>query len=266
LGELRTCIAPVADPLRRSPWLNRHLPPLAWALLRVGARPRIVVEMVALRAGRPLRFLQIGSSDGVTHDPLHATVVRHGWSGVLVEPLPWVFERLRRTYAGVAGLAFENAAVAEATGCAPIFYVQPAPGDPPWIDLTASLRREVVLKMSWSVPGIRDRIDQALVPTVTLNDLVERHELRRLDFLHVDAEGYDLEVIRQLDFDASWAPRFVLYEAKHLGAAGRAEARRRLESGGYRDVRAGPVDRFAYRPFLRVSPRAPKRITSARSG
>jgi FkbM family methyltransferase len=149
----------------------------------VGAEPRTIVQMVALRAGRPLRFLQIGSNDGVSHDPLHPTVHRFGWSGVLVEPLPWLFERLRGAYSGVAGLAFENAAVGTATGHAPIFYVTPAAGDPSWIERTASLRREVVLKQAGSSPTIRERIEQTLVRTVTLKDLVERHSLRQLDLL-----------------------------------------------------------------------------------
>jgi len=36
--------------------------------------------------------------DGAAYDPLHEFVARYGWRGLLVEPLPDMFEQLRRTY------------------------------------------------------------------------------------------------------------------------------------------------------------------------
>lgn len=45
-------------------------------------------------------FRQIGANDGVLGDPLHDSVLRHKLTGLLVEPLPNLCERLKANYAG----------------------------------------------------------------------------------------------------------------------------------------------------------------------
>ncbi len=53
----------------------------------------------------------------------------------MVEPLPWVFTRLRDNYRGQEGVTFENAAIADADGRVPFYYVTrrrgPRAGGPP---------------------------------------------------------------------------------------------------------------------------------------
>jgi hypothetical protein len=41
-------------------------------------------------------FLEIGAGDGVTADHLRPFVVSRPWHGIMVEPVPYVFEQLRR--------------------------------------------------------------------------------------------------------------------------------------------------------------------------
>ena len=57
------------------------------------------------------------------------------------------------------------------------------------------------------------------VDCLPLPDLVAKHDLDRIDLLHVDAEGLDDMIIGQIDFEAGWAPTFLLFEAIHLGEA-----------------------------------------------
>jgi hypothetical protein len=127
-----------------------------------------------------------------------------------------------------------------------MFYVEPAAGDPSWFEQIPSLRRDVFMKPVVSLPDIERRLRQATVTAITLPRLIRKHRLDEIDFIHVDTEGYDLEIIRQIDFAAAWAPRFVLYEDKHLSSADRRAARRLLKTAGFRFIRAG-IDQFAYR-------------------
>ena len=46
-------------------------------------------------------FIQVGSSDGITNDPIHDYIVKYKWKGILVEPVEYLFNRLLRTYASV---------------------------------------------------------------------------------------------------------------------------------------------------------------------
>jgi hypothetical protein len=69
--------------------------------------PYLVTE--ELRKNANLFFLQIGANDGVFCDPLHDLVLRHNLSGLLVEPLRNLFERLRANYAGQPGIRLSAA-------------------------------------------------------------------------------------------------------------------------------------------------------------
>jgi FkbM family methyltransferase len=226
-------------------WLNRHLPWSLWCA--VGATNSLTVTWVlALRAGRPLTFVQIGSNDGVIHDPLHEVVRTCGWSGVLVEPLPAMYQRLVANYAGVPGLAFENAAVGTVDGTSTLYTVDPRPGDPYWVDQVASFDRDTIRSHTDLIAGVRDRIIEVPVASLTLPTLVSRHGLTAIDVLHVDVEGYDFEVLKQIEFSSSWAPRFIIYEREHFDRRTDQAARQLLRAAGYRLVDIWP-DQFAFR-------------------
>lgn len=205
-----------------------------------------VAWVVARRAGRPLAFVQVGSNDGVVHDPLHVVVRAHAWTGVLVEPLPELFERLVANYRDVPGLVFENAAIGQADGSATLFSVASRAGDPYWTDQLASFDRTTLLSHADVLPDLEERIVSVPITALTLPSLVAKHGLSRIDLLHVDVEGYDAEVVRQVDFSASWAPTFIVYERQHLDRTTDRATRRMLRRAGYRCVDIWP-DQLAYR-------------------
>jgi hypothetical protein len=67
-----------------------------------------------------------------------------------------------------------------------------------------------------------------------------------VDLLHIDAEGFDDQIIRDLPLTASWAPQFLIFEKKHLSRSLLAESRRILKHAGYEVVNLWP-DELAYR-------------------
>lgn len=233
--------------------LNKQLPWSLWCA--VGAADSLTVAwVIARRAGRPLTFVQIGSNDGVIHDPIHQVVRACGWSGVLVEPLPALYERLVANYDGVPNLAFENAAVGTVDGTSTLYLVDPRPGDPYWIDQIASFDRATLEGHDDRIVGVRERIVEFQVASLTLPTLVSRHGLTAVDLLHVDVEGYDFEVLKQIDFASRWAPTFIIYEREHFDRETDKAATRLLRNAGYRLVDIWP-DRFAYRAAPDGGPR-----------
>jgi hypothetical protein len=56
--------------------------------------------------------------------------------------------------------------------------------------------------------------------------------VRDVDLILIDTEGYDYEVIKQIDFKLH-GPRMLVYEHFHLSTNDRAECRARIEQNGY---------------------------------
>src|SRR3954451_18446909 len=147
----------------------------------------------------------------------------------MVEPVPYVFERLRRNYAGVAGVTLVNAAIADRDGTLPFFHLRDAPPDeratlPDWYDGVGSLSREAVLSHAPQMPGIAERLVESEVEALTFATLCERHDLQQVDLVVIDAEGFDWQILRTIDL-ARHRPRLVVYEHFHLAPGDRAEAR-----------------------------------------
>ena len=226
-------------------WLAKRLSWPAWCRLCAWNATSVIRE-IARRSDGPLTFIQIGSNDGVVNDPLHDTVVSHGWSGLLVEPVPRVFAQLTTNYRGVPGVRAANVAIGTADGTATIFVVDKRPGDPDWVEQIASLDRDVVLRHTYAVPDLGSRIVPTEVASMRLPSLIAREGIDSVDVMHIDAEGADDEIIRQIEMDAPWAPRYIVYEAKHIGPERYLANRSRLREAGYTVVSIWP-DELAYR-------------------
>jgi FkbM family methyltransferase len=199
-----------------------------------------VADALGRRWPVPLTFVQIGSNDGVHGDPLHRAVVEHHWRGVLVEPVPDLFERLVANYQGTSGVVFDNIAVNRCDGPMSLWTLEGRPGDPEWIDQLATFDHEILLRHCAEVPHLDSRIRHIRVDGLTLPSLIDKHGLEAVDLLHVDAEGFDLEVLSQVDVTARWAPRVVIFEKKHMDAADYGRAWDRFRRAGYRRVNLWP--------------------------
>jgi len=179
-------------------------------------------------------FVQIGAMDGERFDPLHPLVTRHGWRGLLVEPLPDLFAALRDTYRGRPGLAFENAAIAEAEGERAMFRV-PMPvveaGDAPeWAVGLGSLYRD---RNALGRPALAPHVVEERVRCLTLDGLLERHAVDRIDVLQIDAGGADFMILGQLDWRRH-RPAVVHLEVCNLPPGEQQACAALLAAQGYR--------------------------------
>ena len=138
-----------------------------------------------------------------------------GWTGVLVEPQPDLADDLRRTRsAGVFAVACSSPENADR-----LMRLHVA-------GALSSLDRDRM------APGAQpERVIE--VPVRTLDDiLIEAQAPAGFDFLSIDVEGHELEVLRGFDF-TRWRPRLILLE-DHVG---NLDKHRFLKSAGYRLIR-----------------------------
>ena len=71
-----------------------------------------------------LFFLQVGGMDGKRFDPIYAFVKHYRWKGIILEPLPDLFETLAANYAGTERVILVNAALTDRDGEHEMFRVQ----------------------------------------------------------------------------------------------------------------------------------------------
>src|SRR5687768_9883737 len=75
---------------------------------------------------KQVKFVQIGSNDGLGSDPLRQFIIRDHWKGILVEPLPDTFRKLLKNYEGYehkAELYFENVAISDKNELKTFYYI-----------------------------------------------------------------------------------------------------------------------------------------------
>ena len=218
------------------------------------------------------RFIEIGANDGVQHDHLAAMIRDRPWRGLMVEPVPYVFERLRANYGDLDRVALENAAIADHDGTVSFYYLREDPQRdslPDWYDAIGSLSRAAVAGHAEHIPDIEERIVEAEVPALTVASLCAKHGIDDFDLLLVDAEGYDREIVNQVDLDR-WRPRLLVYEHYHLSVDERRECEGQVIGHGYETMaegfntwclRDGPDDDLA-RVWRRVKPAIPALLAS----
>jgi FkbM family methyltransferase len=189
-----------------------------------------------LATNREFRFLQIGAYDGVGDDDLREPIVRHQLRGVLVEPQPAAFARLERTYSQQPQVTLLNAAIAEKEGTRTLFC--PRHGD---ASVASFDRRHLVRH------GIRpDEIVGRAVRCHTVESALAVAGLSHVDLLQTDAEGYDYQILRSVDY-RRLAPIFVRFEFRHMRGRQINEIIGLLAGHGYRFF-TEEKDIIAYRP------------------
>ncbi|MEO6741103.1 MAG: FkbM family methyltransferase [Chthoniobacteraceae bacterium] len=190
----------------------------------------LAVHDLMVRRGRSLTFVQIGANDGLIGDPIRRFILEFGWKGVLVEPQPEVFERLRNNYAGSNQLQFERCAIAATNGSAK-FYTAREPGAVNGgADTFASFDR----RRLESYARMRNAtVEELSVPTMTPAHLLEKYAINGFDLLQIDAEGYDFELIKLFDLGPN-GPALIHFESGNLKPSTQEECYRYLCGRGYR--------------------------------
>jgi Methyltransferase FkbM domain len=160
------------------------------------------------KGGSVPSFVQIGACDGISYDPFHELIMQHDLPGVLFEPLPHLFDRLRRTYKKRDDLVFINMAVTETGGMQDIRYVSPYAISkklvPEWAIGIASLKENVnALDEHGAIdPKITKAIKRYIrvcrVPCVAFDEMAQWSITGKADIFVSDTEGYDIYYMNRI--------------------------------------------------------------------
>jgi FkbM family methyltransferase len=189
-----------------------------------------------------VHFLQIGAMDGVKHDDLYPFVMSHDWTGVLVEPLPDMFEKLIDNYALKDGLRFENSAITVKSGPIqlhriPIEKVRDKTV-PEWAEGCSTLI------LDGYIDDLLPHMVSETVRGITIDTLYEKYG-NSFDFVQIDTEGYDYNIFLQL-MNLGLTADLYKIEIAHITYTKTVWMRWVLENQGYKTFIDG-YDLIAYR-------------------
>jgi FkbM family methyltransferase len=194
-------------------------------LKKIVKNPRSVLEkineyriskIIKKNSSSKFFFIQIGSNDGVSSDPLNNFIKTHNWKGILIEPVPYLFEKLKETYKG-KNLVFENVAVSNKEELKDFYRIKKnnEPNNPDWYEQIGSFDKNTILKHKNEIPNFEKHLTKEKIKATTIKNLIKKHKVSKIDLLHLDTEGFDFEIIKTIDFNEI-KPKMILYEHLHL--------------------------------------------------
>lgn len=256
--------------VRSMPWLYKAVFPFVALVCRVRVRAlKAKIQRGNSRLGRHCEdlpklvpapmFVKVGANDGITADPCSDVLLANvQWHGLLIEPVPYCFERLRENFRDPQRFSLAQVCIGATADSASFYYVDEKAIDslphlPPGYDQLGAFDRSHIVE---SLDGVLEPfIIECAVSVCGLSDVIRKNGIEAVHLLHVDTEGHDLEVLKTLDF-AEHAPTVIFIEHRHLPRAQRQEMRRLLRRHGY-SVRDCGFD------YLAVNRTAMKRLQRA---
>ena len=146
-------------------------------------------------------FIEIGSCDFDTLNYLSD----YGWRGVIVEPIPKYFNNLEKKH----NIIYVNAAIYHHDGTT-IMYTA---------DESVTSKDSDYRGMSTMWSGGNELINTPIeVNTITVNTLLNNCGIECVDYLKIDAEAFDHEILKMWPWDAI-APKVIKCEIEHDGGS-----------------------------------------------
>jgi len=184
------------------------------------------------KSKKNIRFVQIGANDGVKNDPIHAYIRQQGWQGVLVEPIPAIFEELKQNYEGVPNLIFEMVGIADTDGSLDFYHLAPEFDDPNWLQQIGTFDRKAIEFNLAVRPDLLPHITSTEIPTVSLKTLFSRNHIDQLDILLLDVEGLEWVILKQLQ-GLTIRPQYLFFEWGCMAQNDLNDLLQLLQTNGY---------------------------------
>ena len=199
---------------------------------------------------KDIKFIQIGACDGESFDPIFKLIKNNKWQGVLVEPIPRYFNKLKDNYKNSKGLHFVNKAIGNGNDKVTMYTISEEGLNflPKWTIGISSIRddKNALSESYWKTEDAKQHIKRGVtyelikkyteaieVDSIRFMDLLDEFEIKDLDLLQIDAEGFDFEIIKQIDFDKI-VPKIIHFEFNSLTETEKKECKKLLENNGYK--------------------------------
>jgi FkbM family methyltransferase len=142
--------------------------------------------------------IQIGTNNGDDHVRNLCRQIKPSFV-LLVEPFTIHNAAIKKSYAGIANVAFENTAITPTPMESVTLYFAdrdgPMTGPTRSYEVT-SIVPDHLIKHGYTPSELRSFV----VPCKTLTQLFDTYAIKHIDYLFLDVEGIDFEVLKSIDF------------------------------------------------------------------
>jgi FkbM family methyltransferase len=136
-------------------------------------------------------FVDIGAYDGVTFSNSLFFERHLGWSGICIEPLPEMFEKLQQSRTAVC----LNCAISDADGTG--LFVDADMAN--YGKMYSGLRNEFDPRHVSILQQCATGAKLITVATRRLPPILDEHGLHQIDYLSIDTEGNELKILKSID-------------------------------------------------------------------
>ena len=193
-------------------------------------------------------MLQIGANDGFDNDPIHKFIMRYGWSGLLIEPQPKVFNKyLKKTYSKFPQISLLNAALSKDVSEKTLYVISFS--DHRWATGLSRFDKETFSELidngyiarQAQMQGVdlpdstKDYFASMKVRSVDFDSILHKYNIDKVDFLQIDSEGYDFEILKLFPLNKT-KPRFINLEYSHFDEKTKKECDQLLTKNNYKCV------------------------------
>jgi len=140
-------------------------------------------------------FVDIGAHDGISHSNSYFFEKTLGWKGICIEAHPRIFKTLEKQ----RSCTCVNVAVSRMDGEVEFIKVEGAPEMLSGIADTYDPRHMKRLKSEIERDG--GSFEKVKVPSQRLMSIIEKHPVKTIDYLSIDTEGNELEILKSIDFE-----------------------------------------------------------------
>jgi FkbM family methyltransferase len=143
-------------------------------------------------------FIDIGAHDGKTFSNTYFFEKYRNWTGICIEPLPEMFEKLKAHRESVN----INACVGSNEGSQPFLKVSGIDNAEMFSGLVSSIDKRQMENIQKEVKRRKGKIETVQVQTIPLAKILKQQNITHIDYCSIDTEGNELDVLRSIDFTA----------------------------------------------------------------
>jgi FkbM family methyltransferase len=155
-------------------------------------------------------FIEAGANDGISQSNTFLYEKEFGWSGLLIEPNPSKCFQCKNNR---PNSIVENYALVSNN-----YQSDYIDGDFSHEGYADSLMSMVLDEGDWCDDILRDckktkkeNFNIIKVPAISINKLIEKHNIKKIDFFSLDVEGYEISVLNGFDIE-KYLPTYMLIE------------------------------------------------------
>ena len=197
-----------AEVLKQNPefWFARELPKHARGYYSQIGQDEIIEQFFKAHPPKDRVFVEVGAFDGVHYSNVRRLQETHNWRGISIEPVKKNFDKLVESYTGAPVICIRCAA-GEKEGFSEL-NVSTYPHLPDWGSDVATFSESETHRWNQKYGAVWRKEH---VPVKTLTSVLRENSIPALDFLSIDAEGHDLDVLKGLDFSV-YQPQLIVVE------------------------------------------------------